>query len=184
MLPAKRAALEGSVAVDDDVCRALGGLRIMATERLRGGDGSFQPSSAQAGGDRPHHGRRSHRADLDERWPNRARALEPLARARRDGRASASGRHAKRASSRWLASSLLRFHGLRHSGESRNPVPKQQLIYWVPAFAGMTGQAMVRMSLSVTGNAAVHRRVRHIPVTTGPSPGARKETTDRNPSDS
>ena len=30
MLPAKRAALEGSVVVDDDVCRALGGLRIMA----------------------------------------------------------------------------------------------------------------------------------------------------------
>jgi hypothetical protein len=34
VLPAKRAALEGSVAVDDDVCRALGGLRITADARI------------------------------------------------------------------------------------------------------------------------------------------------------
>ena len=46
-------------------------------ERLRGGDGSHQSSSAQAGGDRPHHRGCAHRADLDERWAYCARALEP-----------------------------------------------------------------------------------------------------------
>ena len=58
-----------------------GRLAPQGAERLRGGDGSLQPPSAQTGGDRPHHRRRPHRSHLDQPRPSRARALEPMARA-------------------------------------------------------------------------------------------------------
>ncbi len=62
--------------------RALGSPPESA-ERVRGVHGPGQSSSAQAGGDRPHHAGRPHRSGMDERSSDRARAVEPVAGSRR-----------------------------------------------------------------------------------------------------
>ena len=76
------AAVEAAGTTDVDKVRAaLGGKRIAApsgfTVQMDGQD----PSSLQAGDDRPHHRRRPYRAGLRHRGPGAARSLEPVAQA-------------------------------------------------------------------------------------------------------
>ena len=80
--------------------------RLLRLDEHLGVIGFPRSSAAQAGGDRPRHRGRAHRADLGKRGPSRARALESVVGAWR-GRCCNQRRGVSIANSRWRVSSGL-----------------------------------------------------------------------------